>query len=106
MGTLVAKMDKLNEMQVMILPAMQTGRNPNLLTNPPTIGPDIRYTPHSRLPTQETVPASASKYLHKGVRRTPKEYAIPSRIILQRKLAAQTTHPQPPSGGDGRNISS
>ena len=30
------------------------------------MGPDIKYTPHSRLPTQDTVPGSESKYLNTG----------------------------------------
>ena len=31
---------------------------------------------------------------------------MPSRIMLQRKLAAHTTQPQPPSGGEGVSRSS
>ena len=31
---------------------------------------------------------------------------MPSRIMLQRKLAAQTTQPHPPSGGAGAKMSS
>ena len=48
-GTFGERVERARPAQAMTLPAMQTGRHPNLLTSPPTMGPDMRYTPHRRL---------------------------------------------------------
>ena len=41
-GTLGESVERTRPAQAMTLPAMQTGRQPNLLTSPPTMGPDMR----------------------------------------------------------------
>jgi len=87
--------------QARIAPDMHTGRFPNLFTKPPTTEPESMYIPARRLPTQDTVALSDSKSLTRGVRRTPKVYAIPSSTRLHTNEARQTTQPQPPSGGSG-----
>ena len=43
-----------------ILPEMQTDLNPNILINPPVIGPNIVLTPKKSEPTQDTVDISES----------------------------------------------
>ena len=44
-GTFGEKVERTNPTQDKIDPAMQDTRMPNLLTIPPTIGPDTMYTP-------------------------------------------------------------
>jgi hypothetical protein len=43
-----------------ILPEMQTGLSPNLLINPPVIGPNIVLIPKKSEPTQDTIDISES----------------------------------------------
>ena len=40
-GTLGTNVDKTNAIHATIPPEMQTGRQPNLFTKPPTIGPAL-----------------------------------------------------------------
>ena len=57
-GILGLKGESPSPIATTILPEMQTGLNPNLLTNPPVIGPNMVLIPKKREPTQDTVDIS------------------------------------------------
>ena len=59
-GTLGLRTERQRPIDITMLPVMQMGRNPNSLTNPPTIGPDIDIVPKNSDPTQDTVEGSES----------------------------------------------
>ena len=64
-------MENQNPIQEIMLPVIHTGLHPNLLTSPPTMGPDIRYTPHMRLPTSAMTDFSALNESTNGSNITP-----------------------------------
>ena len=59
-GTFGLRTERQRPNDITMLPIMQMGRNPNSLTNPPTIGPDMDIVPKNREPTQDTVEGSES----------------------------------------------
>ena len=59
-GILGLSGESTNPIARTILPEMQTGLNPNLLINPPVIGPNMVLNPKKREPTQDTVDISES----------------------------------------------
>ena len=52
-------------------------------------------------PTQAVFPLLSLKYSKSWRKNTPKENSMPSIIVMHKKVAKHTTHPQPPSGGRG-----
>ena len=52
--------ESTNPIARIILPEMQTGLNPNLLINPPVIGPPMRLIPTKSDPTEDTADISES----------------------------------------------
>ena len=63
--------------------------------------PAQRYVPHNKEPIRDTLLLGESKYSTNSGRKIPKEYPIPSTIMLHTKEEATITHPHPPSGGVG-----
>ena len=64
--------ERMRAAQARTPPAQQTGLQPNLLTRPPEIGPEVWYTPAMRLPAQATVAVPVPKCVASGVRNAPK----------------------------------
>ena len=67
-GTLILNVDNASPTAATILPEIQTGLNPNLLTNPPKTGPKIELIPLQNEPTKATDDLSE---LNAVIRRTP-----------------------------------
>ena len=70
-GTLILNGDNASPTAAIILPEMQTGLNPNLLTSPPKTGPKIELIPQQSEPTKATDDLSELNAVIKGCRRTP-----------------------------------
>ena len=70
-GTLILNGDKASPIAATILPEIQTGLNPNLLTNPPVIGPNIELIPKQREATNDIEGLSDLNSFIKGCKRTP-----------------------------------
>ena len=70
-GTLILNVDNASPTAATILPEIQTGLNPNLLTNPPKTGPKIELIPLQSEPTKATDDLSELNAVIKGSRRTP-----------------------------------
>ena len=70
-GTLILNGDNASPTAAIILPEMQTGLNPNLLTSPPKTGPKIELIPQQSEPTKATDDLVESNAVIKGCRRTP-----------------------------------
>ena len=70
-GTLILNGDKASPTAATILPEIQTGLNPNLLTSPPVIGPNIELIPKQREATNDIEGLSDLNSFIKGCKRTP-----------------------------------
>ena len=60
-GTFMLNGDSESPIAATILPEMQTGLNPNLLTSPPKMGPNIELIPEHNEFTNDTEDLSESK---------------------------------------------
>ena len=70
-GTLVLNGESASPIEATMLPEIHIGLNPNLLTSPPIIGPNIDMIPLESELTNDTVNLFDSKLSIKGCKSTP-----------------------------------